>query len=230
MPKRLLFIDDDFEPTVRSGAEKTLKKVIDTLTEGKFNIGPSDFAGYTRCPDKMKDKGLWDFGLSVCTPLQNSPFDYPVDKKSGSDLGSSEFGSMFFAADAACAYFREFVLNKERWEEIDAVIIDIMMSEGTFLPGKYKNETVNDDNAGDYLRKYLGELVSEYRIPQNDNTVLPVMVLTNKQLKISNGLIHEPKQESKDRLLVWGMEKEYATKNIKSFIDRINWLADRRVQ
>jgi len=226
---RLLFIDDDFNPTVRSGAEGTLRGFINDFKSAGYDIGPSDFAGFTNCPDKT-------LGISVCNPLlKNTSHFIPPSL----NQRSSKDGSMFFAVDAAFKYFEEFVKDDNRWNEIDAVIIDIMMPPGTLLSAKYRRSRVDENNAGVYLKRYLKELVAEYRIPQNPDIVLPVMVLTNKSLiddqgrplKVNqNGRQPDPQPGSPDRLLVWNIEKTYARNNLGALVKILDRMVARRVR
>ena len=231
---RLLFIDDDFDPEVQTGAEEQLRLFIDAFKSAGYKIGPSDFAGCTKCPDG-------DFGLSVYNPDQvpndrdeSYIFNYP-----SADQAVSEQGSMFFAVDAAFEYFQDFVLDDDRWSEIDAVVIDIMMPAGTLLPTKYRRNRVDESNAGAYLKRYLKELVEEHRIPQNPDVILPVMVLTNKQLTDDRGIPlgvnqkgKQPKPQAgdKDRLWVWNLEKTYARNHPEALVKNLIQIVAGRVK
>ena len=231
---RILFIDDDFNPSVNTGARDTLCSFIEKFKSEGYEIGPSNFAGCTRCPDG-------DFGISVYNPDlapndngESEIFNYP-----NKDQAISEHGSMFFAVDAAYDYFFEFVTEDARWNEIDAIVIDIMMPPGTLLPKKYRRNRVDGNNAGAYLKRYLKELVAEYRIPQNPDTILPVMVLTNKQLTDDNGIslgVNQngrqpiPQAGAEDRLWVWNMEKTYAREHPEVLVTNLNRIVAGRVK
>ena len=252
--KRLLIIDDDFHPDPpdgQTGAEQQLRCFIDEFKSSGYKIGPSDFSGFTPLPDAQA-------GVSVCNPLLNNKFPfiypnknqcrcihpYPGERQCQCSYPDTEqcsrYGSMFFTADAAFRYFKEFVTQPARWDEIAAVVIDIMMPPGDLLPAKREyRRKVNETNAGDYLKEYLKELVATYRIPQNPNTILPVMVLTNKRLtddgrtplKVNqNGRQSIPRQGDTDRLWVWNMEKAYALDNPGALVSNLNQIVAGRVR
>lgn len=210
-----------------------LCQFLEAFKEAGYAIGPSNFADCTKCPNG-------DFGISVYNPNkipndhgEKNIFNYP-DR----DQAVCDHGSMFFAVDAAFDYFYKFVTESSRWDEVDAVVIDIMMPPGTRLPGTYKNSNVNGDNAGVYLKKYLSELVTKFRIPQNPGVILPVMVLTNRLAddranppKVNqNGRQPKPQDGAKDRLWVWNMEKTFALNNPDSLVINLKKIVDGRVK
>jgi len=231
---RLLLIDNDFDPKARTGAEETLRLFIEAFKSAGYEIGPSNFAGCTKCPDG-------DFGLSVYNPdrVPNDRDERYIFNYPSADQPDSEQGNMFFAVDAAFDYFLKFVTEDSRWNEIDAVVIDIMMPAGTLLPAKYRRNRVNESNAGEYLKRYLKELVAEYRIPQNPDVILPVLVLTNMQLTDDrgmpfgvnkNGKQPEPRLGAEDRLWVWNMEKIYARNYPEFLVKNLNEIVAGRVK
>lgn len=231
---RILFIDDDFNPRVNTGARETLCTFIEKFKSAGYEIGPSNFGDYTKCPDG-------DFGISVYNPnlAQNDYGEWVIFNYPNVNQNTCEHGSMFFAVDAAYVFFREFVLDNDRWNEIDAIVIDIMMPPGTLLPAKYRRNRVDESNAGDYLKRYLKELVAEYRIPLNPDVILPVMVLTNKNLTDDNGIplgINQkgrqpmPQAGAEDRLWVWNMEKTYAREHPEALVKNLNRIVAGRVK
>ena len=228
---RVLFIDDDFSPKVSSGTED-LARLVGELESAGYRIGPSEFDGCMQCPAPPGNaKPVVKDGMSVYNAAKNIN-GRKLFKSLSDSPATSDYGSMFFKVDAAFAYFEKFVTEEDRWSEIDVIIIDIMMPPGANLHKKYRHEKtdIKNDNAGIYLMRHLCELVEDQIFNRNPGTILPVMLLTQREGAEPNGLLHRPQSGEKNRLLVWGMTKEYALDkaNEGAFVGRLNWLVDGR--
>ena len=224
---RLLLIDDDFHPTDRTPADTdVLSRIVDKFLMAGHTIGLVDISLFAKCRGK--------FGISIYNPDNVSngrgekhKFNNPSDDSSDDQYSRA---NMFYAVDAAFVYFERFVTEDDRWNEIDAIVMDINMPPGDLLPMKcrevfqqsnadswkityLKKKEVNQEYAGFWLTAYLGTLVKKYRISGNNpNALLPVLMLANNAPE-------DQTQGSFD-----GIRLKYACKNERGILRKLDEL------
>ena len=246
--KRVLFIDDELSPAkANTEAGKTLLSFIESIWDLGYAIGPSDIAPWVT-PINGRD------GLSV---YDRSGVEKIVLPRG--NLAMKNDGSMFFTVDAAFNYFTQFVQNPVLWNDIDGIIIDIMMDPQQLLQnyldtkhseviqqaqetgtssGTITKKIAGYNDAGDYLVEYIRDLVAMPGTPLNPETILPVLVLTNKPILNEKGLTvgeHKlgkpprPRSGGTNRLWIWKMTKVKASETVngkrnEAFVRALEWM------